>query len=306
MPQRRDGGMILHTVDGGDYWQIQAQTHQRGIGVHFSNAQSVWVVMEDGSSLLTTDGGVTWKQTPRIDLGIRLHTVKFRNHTEAWGLTGGTIFTTQNRGKSWETVRFSLGTGAVDAEAQSWIEKMIDERPFDFMTQITNAHFLADGKGWAVGGVLIQEGNSDGKDVDSLNKTQASGGQIYNTTDEGETWHHQFGESLDDLHDVLFLDEQHGWVVGDNGALFSTEDGGESWKRLKSGTTQRIVDVHFVSRDPKWGWAMLRDGTLLYTVDGEDWSTNLQEGLASDTPDKQKLPPDSAFFHKRCCLWDVF
>ncbi len=131
-PQRRTGGLILHTVDGGDYWQIQAQTHQRGIGVHFSNTQSGWVVMEDGSSLLTIDRGGTWKQTPIIDFGLRLSTVKFRNHTEAWGcVEGEAIFTTQNQGKSWETVSFSLGTEATNTEAQSWIEKMVEERPFN-------------------------------------------------------------------------------------------------------------------------------------------------------------------------------
>ena len=48
-PQRRTGGFILHTVDGGDYWQIQATTHQRGSGVHFLNAKSGWVVLEDGT-----------------------------------------------------------------------------------------------------------------------------------------------------------------------------------------------------------------------------------------------------------------
>lgn len=28
--QRRDGGYVLHTTDGGDYWQILAKTNQAG------------------------------------------------------------------------------------------------------------------------------------------------------------------------------------------------------------------------------------------------------------------------------------
>ena len=155
-PQRRDGGLILHTVDGGDYWQIQAQTHQRGVGVHFSNTQSGWVVMEDGSSLLTTDGGGTWKQIPSIDFGVRLHTVKFCNHTGAWGFVEGqVIFKTQNRGESWETVSFSLETEAADAEAQSWIDKMVEERPFNFDVPNYQRTFLGEWQGvgsrWGAG-----------------------------------------------------------------------------------------------------------------------------------------------------------
>ena len=83
---------------------------------------------------------------------------------------------------------------------------------------------------------------------------------------------------------MQFLDEQHGWIAGDNGVLLSTEDSGKNWKRLRSGTTDRIVDVHFISLEPKWGWAMTRDGTLLYTTDGDDWSIDDSQQLPQREP----------------------
>ena len=55
------GGLILHTTDGGDWWEILSRTNQPGIGVHFGDAKSGWIVMENGRSLITRDGGVTWK-----------------------------------------------------------------------------------------------------------------------------------------------------------------------------------------------------------------------------------------------------
>ncbi|WP_238314826.1 beta propeller repeat protein, partial [Methylobacterium crusticola] len=78
-----------------------------------------WVVMEDGTSLLTTDGGENWKrdlETGRdikgLNLDIHLVTVKFRNHTEAWatawGINAGQmILTSQNQGQSWQTLNLS-------------------------------------------------------------------------------------------------------------------------------------------------------------------------------------------------------
>ena len=298
-PQRRTGGLILHTVDGGDYWKIQARTHHRSIGVHFLNTTSGWVVMENGSSLLTTDGGVTWKQAPRIDArmdsGTRLRTVKFHNHSEAWGIgIGGMMLITQNQGKSWEPIHAGSRDEIENGEAESWVDRMAQEQSDPFLTQITNAHFLADGHGWAVGAEKIYERDVYRADSGGTETMQKSAGQIYATIDGGKTWHHQLGEPPDNFRDMLFLDEKNGWIAGDNGVLLSTEDGGENWKRLESGTTDRIVDVHFISLDPKWGWAMERDGTLIYTIDGEDWSIDdkqeLPERFLPDLPQHQ-LPP---------------
>ena len=208
-------------------------------------------------------------------------TVRFRNHTEAWAIDSGhTILTTQNQGKRWEKMGFLLDKGTTDGEAKSWIERMMEERPFGYSRQITNAYFLPNGHGWVVAGEQIHDRDWARADIGGSNESGASTGQIYATTDGGKTWQHQLGESLDNFRDVQFLDAQNGWIAGDNGVLLSTEDGGENWKRLQSGTTDRIVDVHFISLDPKWGWAMTRNGTLLYTTDGDNWSID----------DKQELP----------------
>ena len=107
-----------------------------------------------------------------------------------------------------------------------------------------------------------------------------SAGKIYHTADSGQTWERQLGEAqVDNFRDVLFYDEQHGWIAGDSGVLLETQDGGENWKSLRSQTRQRLIGVHFTSLEPKWGWAMQRDGTVLYTTDGQAWT-------AGDTPER--------------------
>ena len=91
--------------------------------------------MEDGTSLLTTDGGENWKRdldTGRdikgLNLDIHLVTVKFRNHTEAWATAweinaGQMILTTQNQGQSWETLNLSSGQESENGDSESWIEE---------------------------------------------------------------------------------------------------------------------------------------------------------------------------------------
>ena len=60
----------------------------------------------------------------------------------------------------------------------------------------------------------------------------------------------------------------------------ATEDAGKTWQPLDTHTTEDIIGVHVASLHRKWGWAMTRDGTLLYTPDGATWT----RGGAIDTP----------------------
>ena len=124
--------------------------------------------------------------------------------------------------------------------------------------RIASVHFLDAEYAWAAG----------------------SGGSIYHTTDGGQTWERQLGEAeRNDFREVLFYDDKNGWIAGDSGILLETQDGGQTWESLSSRTRQRLIGIHFASLEPKWGWTMQRDGTVLYTTDGAAWT-------AGDTPEK--------------------
>ena len=213
----------------------------------------------------------------------RFHAVKFRNHTEAWAIANEKrLLTTQDQGQSWEVIDGSLSNQSATAGDESWVHKMAKEQSLAAFN-LTNAHILEDGHGWVVGAVVASRRTTDAFSIGAIDtdRVQDTIGQIYNTTDFGKNWHHQLGEQRNTFRDALFLDEQHGWIAGDNGTLLSTEDGGKTWQRLQSGTTQRIIDVYFASLEPKWGWVMLRDGTLLYTQDGSQWTTQNRQKQAT-------------------------
>jgi photosystem II stability/assembly factor-like uncharacterized protein len=90
---------------------------------------------------------------------------------------------------------------------------MVEERPFGFSMRITKAHLLRDGHCSVVSGEQVHDRDLYSADIGGSNESGVSTGQIYATTDGGKTWQHQLGEQLDNFRDVLFLDEQNGWIA---------------------------------------------------------------------------------------------
>lgn len=44
-------------------------------------------------------------------------------------------------------------------------------------------------------------------------------------------WKFQYSGTSDNLNDICFVDEFHGWAVGDSSTIIHTVDGGETWER---------------------------------------------------------------------------
>ena len=90
--------------------------------------------------------------------------------------------------------------------------------------------------------------------------------------DCGTTWQpvdHGYG---DDLGKILFVDDQLGFVLGDDGDIGRTTDGGSTWNFTSSGAPDNLDGLFFL--DPDFGIAVGRDGGAVRTTDGGDtWST---------------------------------
>jgi photosystem II stability/assembly factor-like uncharacterized protein len=119
-------------------------------------------------------------------------------------------------------------------------------------TTINDLAILENNHIWAVG--------YDGKDPNKM----------YYSTDGGRIWSLKSVDSKGMILKALyFLDNQHGWAVGNSGIVLSTTDGGMSWQGLPEPTDYPLTKVHFanaqigyvVSRT-EWG------GEVLRTTDG--------------------------------------
>ncbi|KOR17498.1 YCF48-related protein, partial [Burkholderia cenocepacia] len=87
--------------------------------------------------------------------------------------------------------------------------------------------------------------------------------------DDGRTWRQARNVPVAaTLSAVTFVDADHGWVVGQWGAILATSDGGETWhkQRLDVSTDQPLFSVAFTS--PNDGIAVGLWSLMLATHDG--------------------------------------
>ena len=279
-------GNSLLTTDGGETWKLKTTTRStRGLQrITFRSHTHAWG-LGGGGAYITEDQGVNWKPVPVATGDDRLALLsetepEMPAAAEAQVEKPETVAEAptlkydekpeeiQNRLRA---QRQQPGRFAPEGELPPNPERATpppqrqpppppapEGRRRRGARRIANVYFLDAANAWAVG----------------------SGGSIYHTADGGETWERQLGEQeRNDFREVLFYDDKNGWIAGDGGVLLETQDGGQTWQTLPSRTRQRLIGVHFASLEPKWGWAMQRDGTVLYTTDGATWT-------AGDTPEQ--------------------
>lgn len=72
-----------------------------------------------------------------------------------------------------------------------------------------------------------------------------------------------------EFFDATFLDTQHGWIVGGNGALLRTSDGGSTWSPQASILrTTPFLGLSIVFTDALTGVVSMNNGSLLRSSDG--------------------------------------
>ncbi|MBS1787158.1 MAG: pre-peptidase C-terminal domain-containing protein [Acidobacteria bacterium] len=101
-------------------------------------------------------------------------------------------------------------------------------------------------------------------------------GQLVSITQTGAgaaafgRWDVQTSGTFNQLNQVYFLDDTHGWTVGGNSTAFSTSDGGASWNPFSvGGPIQSLNSVRFF--DANLGWVGGEKLTATTTNGGLSW-----------------------------------
>lgn len=263
------GGYLAHTEDGGATWDICDTNYDNQFEeVRFFTKDHGWVVGEGGIILTTFDGGDSWESIVEPTINY-LSTVKMsdKNHGFAAGKDGTVLFT-QNGGDDWNlantnTVR-NLNS-AVCAESYRWlitgddgvllestdqgrnwmnITTGLDVNLKDIYVSSDNfwcvvggkyiARTTNEGRNWKIDSVTFDLSNDQLMAVKFLNNeigwSLSRYGEIYKTTNSAESW-----EELNNLYDscfandFYFINENHGFIVGDPITFYETTDGGRNW-----------------------------------------------------------------------------
>ena len=244
----RTRSVVLKTVDGGINWTVIANTMPPHIRqIEFSDSKTGWAIGDGSASFasgiyFTRDGGRSWQDQPLEDQGEQHDWIAASRHNQrviGVSASGGLKFAQGNR----------VDNGAVLANRQQSFRDVV-------MTDASN--------GWAVGaqGAIFQTRDQGLSWQAPSQQTETTAVELIDletvTTTKAKIW--AAGKpgsclvSIDkqtgaiklhatpintSLHRITFVDEMHGWAVGDLGIVIATTDGGENWQ-VQRGDQTRI------------------------------------------------------------------
>jgi photosystem II stability/assembly factor-like uncharacterized protein len=143
--------------------------------------------------------------------------------------------------------------------------------------------FLNENTGMAIGVfaslILTEDGGAHWMDISDRVKEEEKELQFF-ITDEEAAEAEQDAQSEEDvdfledgmpvleplLNDIFFIDEQTGWIVGEEGSIFHTQNAGKTWMKQKSKSSRDLFAVYFKNKQE--GWITGLNGLLLHTRDG--------------------------------------
>ena len=284
-------------------WQVQnSGTDKFLTGLFFLDNQHGWVVFQD-SSLLTSNGGLTWEKVNVVTSGSDpLFDVAFRNSDRGLATSeDGLVYRTVDGGFTWKDINTQsdninyFGISYIGFEA--WIigsSETIAYSPNSGSTwsvqhsgssDLNEVYFVDRNLGWAVGdnGTILHTQNAGQMngwtDQERNNYPDLFGvwftssqigwavgenGTILKTANAGQLWIEQNSITGNTLEQLSFSDNLNGVIVGLNGVILHTIDGGITWED-ESGIVNTILsDVHYI--DLENCWAIGENGTILYSL----------------------------------------
>ena len=282
-------GIVLHTVDGGDNWEVV----QTGYADHFNNVLFInrdtgfisgRPAEGDAFVVRTLDGGENWQ---RIDLPTAVTTMVndsgyvYSGNGDslilyaAGGL--GHAWKSGGAGDTWDALSGGCGNGNFNAccivdEQTGWFVGTPDEG-YSFSIMVTT-----DG-----GSSFVEQSNPEQRKLNGVSFIDASHGvaaglsyTLLYTENGGETWETRpnTGYRWQDVH----MDASgRAWAVGDKGTIAYSEDFGYTWNPQASGVSDELWDVTFINDREGWiaAGGIGSPGYVLHTTTGGVGSTGI-------------------------------
>jgi len=301
-----EGGMILHTSNGGATWAQQASgTTEALYGIAFWEIEGgpVIAVGAHGTILMTYDEGATW--TPRVS-GTTEHLRDVSDFDFYISGDGGTILRSLNDGATWMAMD-SGTTERLNAIAGAFYRLALGENgvmlsifgqggwtPRDSGTDLGlralpmfNANRLVVGEAGLV--LRSEDGGTSWTAAPSgthhnLNGVEYSvnnfsriycvgdGGTILRSTDEGASWFHQDSGVTQDLNAVFFyLNDDVGYACGDGGVVLTTMDGGAGPSAIRAPFPMPAANAGGLRIERVFPHPLAGDGVVRLSIPRAGW-----------------------------------
>ena len=230
-----NGGLIIHSNDGGDTWFEQTSNILNTLhGISFIT-ESIGTAAGGGGAIVeTNNGGWTWNVV-QDGWMITYYSAQQMNWTTAFAGGQNTIMQCfiSYTGDNWASMQnsnFYVYQGATGYECR-----------------INDVYFNSSEHGYAA----VRVFNGEGAIAETVN-----GGQTWNTI-------YWTGQALNSIE---FISADNGFAVGENGKIVQTVNGGRDWTELNGGTNACLNGVSMITGDQIW---IAGDGGLiLHTSDG--------------------------------------
>ena len=263
------GGLLAVTEDGGLTWRFTggpATNDAKSLtAVHFFSEQLGLLGTDRGQILKTTDGGRTWRTRLQLPsrFGNRVTPFVFPSYGVGYATIGGRLVRTEDFGDSWHCLTSSSSRcpaapqcAAPPAGKDLDLSALAFRTPKDLVAVSQRYSLSASNDGGCSWRTIAKFGNDRAVWLRSVSFADADHGWVVGdeglvaaTTDGGETWETQNPRVGANFRQVVFLDVDSGYLVGERvnrsgSVLLSTVNAGADWQLVQEVSNDLLSALH--------------------------------------------------------------
>ncbi|MEE9440086.1 MAG: YCF48-related protein [Saprospiraceae bacterium] len=228
---------VKKTTDDGETWieQFTGQTNQNFRKIISpNNGEDLFIIGNSGILMHSTNGEDNWDLVSIPTLS-HLRDIFFLSPTIGYiSCDNATILKTIDGGMTWINMNVDLSGIAT----------------------IAKIHFISEDRGYIAGFNYFRETSNGGVTWTDVPGFENTPGTLYQ------------------IQDFFFVNDQVGYICGDQALLYKTTDGGNTWVDMKVDipgidfTIESLFSIHFLDNHPNIGFACGYHGLLIRTYDG--------------------------------------
>lgn len=205
---------VYKTTNAGSTWDISVlNTSKLLFNINFADHNTGWISGDSGTIIYTTNGGSDWLPSFTGINSRVFKTVRFNNQNLAAITLDTMILVSTNFGNSWIINNFPLGNSFTDI----CITDNNSALAFGYNTLLRTTN---SGMNWLT---VDNDLPGGGKYVNYISNTfyALTGSNVYKSINGGVNWSGSIiGSDPFVCFTISFINENTGWVAGENGSLF--------------------------------------------------------------------------------------